>query len=103
MIPALGNGKGGAMPALPAQGRAVDNALVRSYFEEVPADAVALDFSPDPDFFSPEPDFSLELDFSLEPDFSLELDFSLEPEPESLDDPLLELVDVLADSRLSVR
>jgi hypothetical protein len=46
------------------------------------------------------------LDFSLEPDFSPEPDLSLEAEldPESLEeDPLLELLDFLPDSRLSVR
>ncbi len=46
------------------------------------------------------------LDFSPEPDLSLELDFSLEPEldPESLDEePLVEVLDFLPDSRLSVR
>lgn len=46
------------------------------------------------------------LDFSLEPDLSLEPDFSLEPElePESLDEePLVEALDFLPDSRLSVR
>ena len=49
------------------------------------------------------------LDLSLEPDFSLEPepDFSLDVElldPESLDEePLLELDDFFADSRLSVR
>ncbi len=47
-------------------------------------------FSPDPDF-SEEPDFSLDAGFSLDP----------EPDAESLfEDPLVEL---LADSRLSVR
>lgn len=46
------------------------------------------------------------LDFSLEPDLSLEPDFSLEPELEleSLDEePLVEALDFLPDSRLSVR
>lgn len=46
------------------------------------------------------------LDFSLEPDLSLEPDFSLEPElePESLvEEPLVEALDFLPDSRLSVR
>jgi hypothetical protein len=51
-------------------------------------------------------DVSLEPDFSAEPDFSPEPDLSLEAEldPESLEeDPLLELLDFLPDSRLSVR
>lgn len=46
------------------------------------------------------------LDLSLELDFSPELDFSLEPEllePDSVEEPLLELGDFLPDSRLSVR
>ena len=43
----------------------------------------------------------LELDFSLEPDFSLDVEVL---DPESLDEePLLELDDFFADSRLSVR
>lgn len=60
------------------------------------------------DFFSVEADF--ESDFSEELDFSPEPDFSLDPEldpeslePESPDDPLVELAAFLSDSRLSVR
>ncbi|EFG75175.1 hypothetical protein HMPREF0591_4853, partial [Mycobacterium parascrofulaceum ATCC BAA-614] len=45
-------------------------------------------------------DFSADADLSLDPDFSLDAPF----EPESLDEePLVELVDFLPDSRLSVR
>jgi hypothetical protein len=46
------------------------------------------------------------LDFSLDPDFSPDPDFSVDPEldPESLvEDPLVEVFDFLAASRLSVR
>jgi hypothetical protein len=65
---------------------------------------VAADFADDveSDFSLDELDFSGEPDLSLEPDFSDEPDFSLEPDPSEFD--LAEpLVEVFADSRLSVR
>ena len=46
------------------------------------------------------------LDLSLDPDFSVEVDFSLDPEldpPSFVEEPLVELFELLEDSRLSVR
>jgi hypothetical protein len=52
-------------------------------------------------------DLSLEPDFSVDPDFSLDPeDFSPDPELEPLspfEEPLVELFELLEDSRLSVR
>lgn len=85
MIRSRRNGRRKAVPGSPVSDAGVDNRqLVAAAVEGV----------------------ELLLDFSLEPDLSLELDFSLEPEldPESLDEePLVELLDFLPDSRLSVR
>lgn len=86
MIRPRGNGRRNAVPGSPVSDARVDNAqLVAAAAGE---------------------GVELLLDFSLEADLSLEPDFSLEPElePESLDEePLVEALDFLPDSRLSVR